>query len=50
MFKALKPTLAASIVATTLSFGSYAADLEKIHFLIPWGCWRRLGYDSTRNR
>ncbi|ASI90852.1 tripartite tricarboxylate transporter substrate binding protein [Vibrio mediterranei] len=45
MFKALKPTLAASIVATTLSFGSYAADLEKIHFLIPGGAGG--GWDMT---
>jgi putative tricarboxylic transport membrane protein len=45
MFKALKPTLAASIVAATLSFGSYAADLEKIHFLIPGGAGG--GWDMT---
>ncbi|MGR5348042.1 tripartite tricarboxylate transporter substrate binding protein [Vibrio mediterranei] len=45
MFKALKPTLAASIVAATLSFGSYAADIEKIHFLIPGGAGG--GWDMT---
>ncbi|WP_234495925.1 tripartite tricarboxylate transporter substrate binding protein [Vibrio maritimus] len=45
MFKALKPTLAASFVAATLSFGSYAADLEKIHFLIPGGAGG--GWDMT---
>jgi putative tricarboxylic transport membrane protein len=45
MFNALKPTLAASIVAATLSFGSYAADLDKIHFLIPGGAGG--GWDMT---
>lgn len=45
MFKALKPTLAASIVTATLSFGSYAADIEKIHFLIPGGAGG--GWDMT---
>ena len=34
MFKALKPTLAASIIAATFSFNTFAADVEKIHFLI----------------
>jgi len=45
MFKAFKPTLAASIIATTLSFGALAADLEKIHFLIPGGAGG--GWDMT---
>ncbi len=45
MFKAFKPTLAASIIATTLSFGAMAADLEKIHFLIPGGAGG--GWDMT---
>ncbi len=37
MYKALKSTAAVSIIATVFSLGSYAADLEKIHFLIPGG-------------
>lgn len=45
MFKAFKPTLAASIIATTLSFGAIASDLEKIHFLIPGGAGG--GWDMT---
>ncbi|MDN3682570.1 tripartite tricarboxylate transporter substrate binding protein [Vibrio tapetis subsp. quintayensis] len=45
MFKAFKPTLAASIIATTLSFGALASDLEKIHFLIPGGAGG--GWDMT---
>jgi putative tricarboxylic transport membrane protein len=45
MFKAFKPTIAASIVAASLSFSAYAADIEKIHFLIPGGAGG--GWDMT---
>ena len=45
MFKALKPTLAASIIAATFSFNTFAADVEKIHFLIPGGAGG--GWDMT---
>ena len=45
MFKVLKPTLAASIIAASFSFSTFAADLEKIHFLIPGGAGG--GWDMT---
>lgn len=45
MFKHIKPTLAASLLAATFSFPSYAADIEKIHFLIPGGAGG--GWDMT---
>lgn len=45
MYKALKSTAAVSIIATVFSLGSYAADLEKIHFLIPGGAGG--GWDMT---
>lgn len=37
MLKVLKPTLAASIIAASFSFNALAADIEKMHFLIPGG-------------
>jgi putative tricarboxylic transport membrane protein len=45
MLKRLKPSLAASVIAATLSFGAYAADIDKIHFLIPGGAGG--GWDMT---
>ncbi|EPS0983395.1 tripartite tricarboxylate transporter substrate binding protein [Vibrio vulnificus] len=45
MFKALKPTLAASIIAASFSFNAFAAEIEKIHFLIPGGAGG--GWDMT---
>lgn len=32
MFKALKPTLAASIIAASFSFNAFAAEIEKSTF------------------
>lgn len=34
MLKVIKPTLAASIIAASFSFNAFAADIEKMHFLI----------------
>ncbi len=45
MYKALKSTAAVSILATIFSLSSYAADVEKIHFLIPGGAGG--GWDMT---
>ncbi len=45
MIKVIKPTLAASLVATAVSFSTWAADIEKIHFLIPGGAGG--GWDMT---
>ncbi|EPB6720357.1 tripartite tricarboxylate transporter substrate binding protein [Vibrio fluvialis] len=45
MLKHFKPTLAASLLAATFSFSALAADLEKIHFLIPGGAGG--GWDMT---
>lgn len=45
MFKLLKPTLAATIITASLSFSALAADVEKIHFLIPGGAGG--GWDMT---
>lgn len=45
MFKVLKPTLTVTVIATSLSFSALAADVEKIHFLIPGGAGG--GWDMT---
>ena len=45
MLKVLKPTLAASIIAASFSFNALAADIEKMHFLIPGGAGG--GWDMT---
>ena len=45
MLKVLKPTLAASIIAASFSFHAFAADVEKLHFLIPGGAGG--GWDMT---
>jgi len=45
MFKHIKPTLATSLLAATFSIQSFAADIEKIHFLIPGGAGG--GWDMT---
>lgn len=45
MFRFFKPTLAASIIAASFSVNTFAADLEKIHFLIPGGAGG--GWDMT---
>lgn len=45
MYKALKSTAAISVIATVFSLSSYAADIEKIHFLIPGGAGG--GWDMT---
>ncbi len=45
MYKALKSTAAVSILATVFSLSSYAADIEKIHFLVPGGAGG--GWDMT---
>ncbi|MBE3866101.1 tripartite tricarboxylate transporter substrate binding protein [Vibrio parahaemolyticus] len=45
MLKVIKPTLAASIIAASLSFNAFAADIEKMHFLIPGGAGG--GWDMT---
>ncbi|WP_117235419.1 tripartite tricarboxylate transporter substrate binding protein [Vibrio maerlii] len=45
MLKKFKPTLAATVVSTSLSFGAFAADIDKIHFLIPGGAGG--GWDMT---
>ncbi len=37
MFKQFKPTLTASILAATFSVSSFAADIEKLHILVPGG-------------
>ncbi len=45
MLKVIKPTLAASIIAASFSFNAFAADIEKMHFLIPGGAGG--GWDMT---
>ncbi len=45
MFKGMKTTLAASIIAASFSLSAFAADIEKIHFLIPGGAGG--GWDMT---
>lgn len=45
MFKALKPTLAATIIAASFSFSAFAAEIEKIHFIVPGGAGG--GWDMT---
>ncbi len=45
MLSRVKPLLTASLVAATFSFSSVAADIEKIHFLIPGGAGG--GWDMT---
>ncbi|HAS63947.1 MAG TPA: tripartite tricarboxylate transporter substrate-binding protein, partial [Vibrio sp.] len=45
MLKGMKTTLAASIIAASFSFSASAADIEKIHFLIPGGAGG--GWDMT---
>ncbi|MDP2574434.1 tripartite tricarboxylate transporter substrate binding protein [Vibrio penaeicida] len=45
MIKVLKPTLAAAVIAASFSFSAFAADMEKIHFLIPGGAGG--GWDMT---
>lgn len=45
MLKAIKPTIVASILASSFSFSAIAADIEKIHFLIPGGAGG--GWDMT---
>ena len=45
MLKILRPTLAGSIIAASFSFHAFAADVEKLHFLIPGGAGG--GWDMT---
>lgn len=45
MFKQFKPTLTASILAATFSISSFAADIEKLHILVPGGAGG--GWDMT---
>lgn len=40
-----KPALVSTLIATTLSWNAFAADMEKIHFLIPGGAGG--GWDMT---
>ncbi len=45
MLKFFKPSLTAAMLAATFSFSSLAADLEKIHFIVPGGAGG--GWDMT---
>ncbi|USD66483.1 tripartite tricarboxylate transporter substrate binding protein [Vibrio sp. SCSIO 43136] len=45
MLKQTKPTLLAALIAGVVSFSANAADIEKIHFLIPGGAGG--GWDMT---
>ncbi|MGF1909590.1 tripartite tricarboxylate transporter substrate binding protein [Vibrio kasasachensis] len=45
MLKGMKTTIAASVIAASFSFGAIAADIDKIHFLIPGGAGG--GWDMT---
>ncbi|WP_428773551.1 tripartite tricarboxylate transporter substrate binding protein [Vibrio sp.] len=45
MLKMLKPTLTAAVITASFSLSAFAADIEKIHFLIPGGAGG--GWDMT---
>jgi putative tricarboxylic transport membrane protein len=45
MLKRMKPTLVASLLAAAFSLNAFAAEIEKIHFIIPGGAGG--GWDMT---